>query len=240
MLLILLRTRWRRTRDEGRRVDRNIRECKFCWPKMKNEREGDKNNNSNFASSSSLFSIWLSHFFSFLLLLPLYSSLSRPFPSRESEGFLFSTFRRSKSSNNVRSPARPPRFLRAGGGPARRRPSPHRPPRPRGGQEGRGPPYRGTVDSPCRWFQSRLHFATSLPAEAHETREESALKATFFRLPAERLLRRVLFLTRILLRNPAHFSRKQVQVGDEEAPEMAVKRFRRSAGNANVVMEIRG
>lgn len=204
---------------------------------MKNEREGDKNNNSNFASSSSLFSIWLSHFYSFLLL-PLYSSLSRPFPSRESEGSLFSTFRRSKSSNNVRSLARPPRFPRAGGGgPARRRPSPHRPPRPRGGQEGRGPPYRGTVDSPRRWCQSRLHFATSLPAEAHETREESAL---IFRLPAERLLRRVLFLTRILLRNPAHFSRKQVQVGDEEAPEMAVKRFRRSVGNANVVMEVRG
>lgn len=31
----------------------------------------------------------------------------------------------------------------------------------------------------------------------------------------------------------------QVQVGEEEAPEMAVKRFRRSAGNANVVMEVR-
>ena len=36
-----------------------------------------------------------------------------------------------------------------------------------------------------------------------------------------------------------HSLQKQVQVGDEEAPEMAVKRFRRSAGNANVVMEVK-
>lgn len=48
-----------------------------------------------------------------------------------------------------------------------------------------------------------------------------------------------LFLTLAFSRITTHSYRKQVQVGDEEAPEMAVKRFRRSAGNANVVMEVR-
>lgn len=48
-----------------------------------------------------------------------------------------------------------------------------------------------------------------------------------------------LFLTLAFSRINTHSYRKQVQVGDEEAPEMAVKRFRRSAGNANVVMEVR-
>ena len=37
---------------------------------------------------------------------------------------------------------------------------------------------------------------------------------------------------------PSFFPRPQVQVGDDEAPEMAVKRFRRVAGNAAVVMEV--
>ena len=111
--------------------------------------------------------------FSFSLSLPSLPAFffSRPQRARESSFIFVSSFK--QKNHNVRSPARPPRLSGAGGrgGPFARSCS-HRPPRPRGGQKGRGPPHRGTIVEPIALGFERENWSFRALAEVHETREE--------------------------------------------------------------------
>ena len=227
-------------RGEGRgstRAKQKTRARKEKKWRAKRERQEKKSEKGERSS------IWLSTLFLFFLL-PV-SPLAF-FPARARAELLLSLSAVSKRDfRNVRSPARPPRIPGAGGGPSRcRRRSgccPHRPPRPRGGQEGRGPPHRGTFVLSRPEASAELEiWSIGARAEAHETRESGDKRKIFEVACYKKTPPTCLSLTLAFpLPTRTHSLYKQVQVGDEEAPEMAVKRFRRSAGNANVVMEVR-